>query len=104
MDAAMKGRKSQISNEKKAQVVGLAVQGKGRRAISKALGIWELASMKRGIAGVHHSVSAKHLQAYINEYAFRYNHRGDEQAMFRTVGERIREVKAGRYGQYAPVG
>ena len=41
MDAAMKGRKSQISNEKKAQVVGLAVQGKGRRAISKALDISE---------------------------------------------------------------
>jgi len=41
MDAAMKGRKSQISNEKKAQVVELAVQGKGRRAISKALDISE---------------------------------------------------------------
>jgi transposase len=41
IDVAMKGRKSQINNEKKAQVVGLAVQGKGRRAISKALDISE---------------------------------------------------------------
>jgi len=37
----MKGLKSQIDNEKKAQVVELAVRGKGRRAISKALDISE---------------------------------------------------------------
>jgi hypothetical protein len=34
-------------------------------------GIWSL--VKRGIGGVHHSVSAKHLQGYLNEYAWRYN-------------------------------
>jgi transposase-like protein len=43
-------------------------------------GFWSL--LKRGIAGVYHSVSAKHLQGYLNEYAFRYNHRKDEQPMF----------------------
>ena len=43
-------------------------------------GFWSLC--KRGIGGVYHSVSAKHLQGYLNEYAWRYNHRGDERALF----------------------
>ena len=34
-------------------------------------GLWSL--VKRGIGGVNHAVSAKHLQTYLNEYAFRYN-------------------------------
>jgi transposase-like protein len=46
-------------------------------------GFWSL--VKRGISGVYHSVSRKHLQSYLNEYAFRYSHRSDEQAMFRTM-------------------
>jgi transposase-like protein len=40
---------------------------------------------KRGIDGVHHSVSPQHLQSYLDAYVFRYNHRGDEQPMFTTV-------------------
>ncbi|MDQ1700150.1 MAG: transposase [Frankiaceae bacterium] len=39
-------------------------------------GFWSL--VKRGIGGTHHAVSAKHLQGYLNEYVFRYNHRDDE--------------------------
>ena len=31
--------------------------------------------LKRGITGVYRSVSSKHLQAYANEFAYRYNHR-----------------------------
>jgi len=31
--------------------------------------------VKRGIDGVYHSVSTKHLQSYLSEYAWRYNHR-----------------------------
>jgi transposase len=46
-------------------------------------GFWSL--VKRGIAGTHHSVSAKWLQGYLNEYAWRYNHRDDGQAMFLTL-------------------
>lgn len=65
-------------------------------------GFWSV--LKRGIQGVYHSVSAKHLQAYVNEYSFRYNHRDDTQAMFRTVGQRVRNVRHGRYGKYSPVG
>jgi transposase-like protein len=36
-------------------------------------GFWSL--VKRGVAGVYHGVSAKHLQSYLDEYAFRYNNR-----------------------------
>jgi transposase len=46
-------------------------------------GFWSL--VKRGIAGTHHAVSAKWLQGYLNEYAWRYNHRDDGQAMFLTL-------------------
>jgi len=50
-------------------------------------GFWSV--LKRGIDGVYHAVSQKHLQGYINEYSFRYNHRGDEKPMFLTVLEKI---------------
>lgn len=34
------------------------------------------ANLKTWINGVHHGVSAKHLQAYLNEFTFRFNRRG----------------------------
>jgi len=46
-------------------------------------GFWSL--LKRGIDGVYHSVSKKHLQGYLNEYAWRYNHRDDERGHFRAL-------------------
>jgi transposase-like protein len=36
---------------------------------------WSL--FKRGIIGVYHQVSAKHLQAYVDEFAYRHNSRKD---------------------------
>ena len=65
-------------------------------------GFWSL--VKRGISGVYHSVSEKHLQGYIDEYAFRYNHRNDPQAMFDAVGGRVKNVRHGQHGEYSPVG
>jgi transposase-like protein len=38
--------------------------------------------VKNGIRGVYHSVSGKHLQGYLNEYVWRYNHRDDDAAIF----------------------
>ncbi len=45
-------------------------------------GFWSLC--KNGIRGVFHSVSPKYLQNYLDEYAFRYNHRNDVTPMFLT--------------------
>jgi transposase len=46
-------------------------------------GFWSL--VKRGVDGVYHAVSAKHLQGYLNEYVWRYNRRNDGRAQFETL-------------------
>jgi len=46
-------------------------------------GFWSL--VKRGIGGVYHAVSAKHLQGYLNEYSWRYNHRNGGKIMFEAL-------------------
>ena len=56
-------------------------------------GFWSL--VKRGIDGVYHAVSQKHLQAYLNEYAFRYNRRDNGPAMFGAFLSRIGETVQG---------
>lgn len=38
-------------------------------------GFWAI--MKRGIIGIYHSVSDKHLHRYCNEFSYRYNVRGE---------------------------
>ena len=65
-------------------------------------GFWSL--LKNGIRGAHRMVGAGYLQDYVNEYAFRYNHRDDDQPMFRTIAERVHKVRAGKLGGYAPIG
>jgi transposase len=40
---------------------------------------------KHAIRGVHHGVSTRWLQGYLNEYAWRYNHRGHRNTMFRDL-------------------
>jgi transposase len=42
-------------------------------------------NLKRGIAGTYHSVSSKWLQSYLNEFAWRYNHRHAPGSMFRRL-------------------
>jgi transposase-like protein len=49
-------------------------------------GFWSL--VKRGLDGVYHSVSAKHLDGYLNEYAWRYNRRNDGRAQFASLIDR----------------
>lgn len=46
-------------------------------------GFWSL--VKRGISGTHHSVSPKWLLGYLNEYAWRYNHRDAGRVMFLSL-------------------
>ena len=38
--------------------------------------------LKNALRGVHHGVSDKWLQGYLNEYVWRYNHRHQPWAMF----------------------
>src|SRR5206468_12484579 len=42
---------------------------------------------KTGVRGAHHSVSAKWLQGYLNEWTWRYNRRDDGHVMFRELVE-----------------
>jgi len=53
-------------------------------------GFWSL--VKRGVGGVYHSVSAKHLQGYLNEYVWRYNERNNPRAKFSTLLRRSTEL------------
>ncbi|MCL4339236.1 IS1595 family transposase [Patescibacteria group bacterium] len=48
--------------------------------------------IKRGIMGVYRHVDPKYLQAYVNEYAFRYSQRNNPQAMFWALMERVQKV------------
>jgi transposase len=43
-------------------------------------GFWS--QLKRSIHGTYHSVSPKYLQSYVNEFAWRYNHRYDASPLF----------------------
>lgn len=53
--------------------------------------IWS--HLKRGIYGVYRVVSKKYLQAYVDEYAFRYNNRNNQEKMFETLLKQVAEVK-----------
>ncbi len=53
-------------------------------------GFWAL--LKGGLIGVYHGVSERHLQMYLDEYAFRYNNRGSERGMFSAFLARIVRV------------
>jgi len=44
---------------------------------------WSL--FKRGLVGMYHHVSAKYLQEYLDEFAFRYSHRHEKGKLFDLV-------------------
>lgn len=48
-------------------------------------GFWS--KFKRSVHGSYHSISEKHLQSYLDEFSFRYNHR--KEPMFEKLLERI---------------
>src|SRR6266849_5679088 len=50
-------------------------------------GFWS--TVKRGIGGVYHNVSAKYLQTYLDEYCFRYNRRDQGNCLFKTILEQV---------------
>lgn len=55
-------------------------------------GFWML--VKTGLRGVYHSVGRHYLQTYLNEYAFRYNRRFDEQPMFWSFLQQVEKRDA----------
>jgi transposase-like protein len=57
-------------------------------------GFWSL--VKRGIGGVYHSVSAKYLQSYLDEYSFRYNRRDSGNLVFSSILARVGEMASHR--------
>lgn len=66
---------------------------KGDTHTNSVEGFWSL--VKRGISGVHHAVSQKYLQTYLDEYSFRYNRRQSETPMFAAILARACEVQRG---------
>lgn len=49
------------------------------------------ALFKNSVRGAHHSISAKYLDRYLDEYTFRWNHRKDETPIFWTILDRARK-------------
>lgn len=50
-------------------------------------GFWSL--LKRGVIGQYHKVSLRHLQSYVNEFAFRYNHRQNIEVFNLTINNAL---------------
>lgn len=61
--------------------------------------IWS--HLKRGIYGVYRVVSKKYLQAYVDEFAWRYNNRFNSGEMFNNLLKQVAEVKLLKVGQTA---
>jgi len=59
-------------------------------------------NLKTWLIGTHHGVSPQHLQAYLNEYTYRFNRRNTPMAAFQTVlglaRERVGPTYEGLYG------
>lgn len=56
---------------------------KGQVHVNFVENAWSL--FKRGLIGMYHHVSAKYLQDYLDEFAFRYSHRRQKHLLFNTV-------------------
>ncbi|MDQ2631480.1 MAG: IS1595 family transposase [Actinomycetota bacterium] len=47
---------------------------------------------KNGVRGVYHAISTDYLQAYLDEYAFRYNRRKSKEPMFWAILNRVQKA------------
>jgi len=56
---------------------------KGKVHVNHVENAWSL--FKRGLIGVYHHVSAKHLQEYLDEFAFRDSHRKEKAGLMNLV-------------------
>lgn len=64
-----------------------AVQGNIRRGAPHVVPLADRAmgNLKQWLLGTYHGVSRGQLQAYLDEFVFRHNRRGDPQAAFQTL-------------------
>ena len=69
----------------------------GRAHTTNIEGMWS--NVKRGIDGVNHAVSLKHLQSYLDSYVYRFNHRNDSTPMFSQLLGRRRLSRLSCPGQ-----
>jgi transposase-like protein len=69
-------KEHQVLNKEKEEYV------RGEYHTNTLEGFWTL--LKRGIYGQYHKVSIKHLQSYLNEFTFKYNHR-DNKSNFELI-------------------
>ncbi|MEX2651245.1 MAG: IS1595 family transposase [Acidimicrobiia bacterium] len=53
-----------------------------------------LALVKNGLRGVYHSVSSEYLQAYLDEYSFRFNRRDGVEPLFWAILSRVQKEAA----------
>jgi transposase len=49
---------------------------------------------KNGVRGVYHAISTDYLQAYLDEYAFRYNRRDGREPLFWAILNRVQKASA----------
>lgn len=61
-------------------------------------------NLKSWLIGTHHGVSEKHLQAYLNEFTYRYNRRGNPWLAFNTILGLASDAKAPTYDELYAVG
>ena len=57
------------------------------------------ANLKTSLTGIHHGVSERHLQAYLNEFTFRFNRRFYPFNAFRSLLGIASDAKAPTYAQ-----
>lgn len=74
----------------------------GKAHVNNVEGLWS--NVKRGLDGVNHAVSPKHLQSYLDAYVFRFNRRNGEQAMYEAMADLVSKIRDGKHGTYSPLG
>jgi len=69
---------------------------RGQVHVNSVEGVWSL--LKRSVVGSYHQLSAKHLPAYVDEFAFRFNNRHNEY-LFRDTLMKLVEAEVLEYKQ-----
>ena len=77
--------KSYLSLNRYGYIHKPVVQKKAGKESSLPIAHIAISNLKTFLKGTYHGVSKKHLQAYLNEYTFRFNRRFYPMAGFRTI-------------------